>query len=173
MEDVAMKHINKLKAILNDHLHWHKSRIDCLAKILIALMVVQTVNLTRLAIFLQDKTSISIRYRRLQRFFQHTYIEYNFIAAFIMKIFCFDQQKYYLTMDRTNWKWGKKDINILFLGIVYKGIAIPIYWVVLNHPGNSNANQRAALVKRFVDNFGKENILGLLADREFVGKKMV
>jgi len=33
-------------------------------------------------------------------------------------------EKFYLTMDRTNWQWGKKDINILTLGIVFKGTAI-------------------------------------------------
>ncbi|HAT8797519.1 TPA: IS4 family transposase, partial [Legionella pneumophila] len=30
--------------------------------------------------------------------------------------------------DRTNWRWGKKDINILMLSVVYKGIAIPLFW---------------------------------------------
>ena len=29
-------------------------------------------------------------------------------------------------MDRTNWKWGKSNTNILFLGVAYKGISIPI-----------------------------------------------
>jgi hypothetical protein len=101
-----MKPINKLKAILTEHLNWHKSRIDCLAKMLIALLVVQTVNLTRLANFLADNTKISIRYRRLQRFFQHIYIDYNAIAIFILRLFQFDKQSFYLTMDRTNWKWG-------------------------------------------------------------------
>ncbi|WP_265578869.1 hypothetical protein [Psychrobacter sanguinis] len=32
-----------------------------------------------------------------------------------------------LTIDRTNWKWGKSNLNIFMLGVVYKGIAIPLY----------------------------------------------
>lgn len=55
-------------------------------------------------------------------------MDYDAVAIFIIKLFGFDKTQYYLTMDRTNWKWGKKDINVLFLGIVYKGAAIPIYF---------------------------------------------
>lgn len=165
-----MKPTNKLKEILTINLSWDKRRIDCFVKMLVALMAVQTVNLTRLANYLDDKKhQISSRYRRLQRFFSYCEIDYNGIATFIMKLFGFDKQPFYLTMDRTNWKWGKKDINILFLGIVYKGTAIPVYWLLLNHPGNSSTKQRIALIKRFISKFGSSNILGLLGDREFVG----
>jgi len=165
-----MKPTNKLKEILAVNLSWDKRRIDCFVKMLIAIMAVQTVNLTRLANYMGEKSRISSRYRRLQRFFQHCEINYNTVAIFIIKLFGFDQTQYYLTIDRTNWKWGKKDINVLFLGIVYKGAAIPIYWLPLNHRGNSNTKQRIALIKRFVSRFGSGNILGLLADREFVGQ---
>ena len=44
-----------------------------------------------------------------------------------MQLFGFNDQPYYLTLDRTNWQWGKADINILTLGIVYKGAAILVY----------------------------------------------
>lgn len=166
-----MKPINKLKEILAVNLTWDKRRIDCFAKMLLALMAVQTVNLTRLANYLDDKKyKISSRYRKLQRFFSYCVIDYNMIAVFIMKLFGFDRKKFFLTMDRTNWKWGKKDINVLFLGVVYKGTAIPIYWLVLNHRGNSNTKQRIALIKRFISKFDSKNILGLLGDREFVGQ---
>jgi hypothetical protein len=35
-------------------------------------------------------------------------------------------------MDRTNWKYGEKNINILTIGIVYGKVSIPIYWELLN-----------------------------------------
>jgi hypothetical protein len=165
-----MKPTNKLKEILAANLAWDKRRIDCFVKMLIAIIAVQTVNLTRLANYMREKTNIASRYRRLQRFFLYCKMDYDAVAIFIIKLFGFDKAQYYLTMDRTNWKWGKKDINVLFLGVVYKGAAIPIYWLPLNHRGNSSTRQRIALVKRFVDRFGYSNILGLLADREFVGQ---
>jgi Transposase DDE domain len=55
------------------------------------------------------------------------------------------------------------------LAVVYRGIAIPIYWLVLNKKGNSNTKERIALMKRFVSRFGTAHILRVLADREFIG----
>lgn len=55
--------------------------------------------------------------------------------------------------------------------MVYKGIAIPVYWILLNKKGHSNTRERIALMKRFISQFGKKRIIKLLADREFVGKK--
>ena len=62
------------------------------------------------------------------------------------------------------------NINILVLALVYKGAAIPIYWLVLNKKGHSNTRERIALMKRFIKQFGKENIIAVLADREFIGE---
>lgn len=76
-----------------------------------------------------------------------------------------------LTIDRTNWKWGKSNINIFMLGAVYRGIAIPLYWDMLDKRGNTNHLERAELIERFINQFGKHNIDMLLADREFVGEK--
>ena len=78
--------------------------------------------------------------------------------------------QWYLSMDRTNWRWGKSDINILMLGIVFKGTAIPIYWMLLDKRGNSDTPDRVALIQMFIDHFGKNCIKGVLADQEFVGK---
>ena len=75
-----------------------------------------------------------------------------------------------LTIDRTNWKWGKSNLNIFMLGVVYKGIAIPLYWDMLDKRGNTNHLERAELIERFIKQFGKDNIEMILADREFVGE---
>jgi hypothetical protein len=88
-----------------------------------------------------------------------------------MRLFGFLETDYELTLDRTNWRWGKKNLNILVLAVVYKGIAIPIYWLLLNKRGNSNTKERIALLKRFIKHFGKTRIIRLLADREFIGKE--
>ncbi len=77
-----------------------------------------------------------------------------------------------LTLDRTNWKWGKRNINILMLAIVYRGIAIPILWTLLNKRGNSDTKERIALIQRFIAIF--ENLkpcVDMLPDREFIGEQ--
>src|SRR5690606_21561318 len=77
------------------------------------------------------------RYRRLQRFFAHFKIDFNIVSRFLFRLFFVASESCYLTIDRTNWKWGKENINVLMLGIVYKGTAIPICWELLNKRGNS------------------------------------
>lgn len=72
-------------------------------------------------------------------------------------------------MDRTNWKFGKIDINILMVGVAYKGMAVPLLWSLLDKKGNSNTDERIAIMERFVTLFGTERIKVFLADREFVG----
>lgn len=56
------------------------------------------------------------------------------------------------------------------LGIAYRGVAVPVMWMLLDQAGNSNTDERIALLERFVKVFGRERIGALLADREFVGR---
>ena len=72
-------------------------------------------------------------------------------------------------MDRTNWKIGNSNINILMLGICYKNMAIPLMFKMLNKRGNSDTAERIELVKQFISWFGTDCIDCLLADREFIG----
>ena len=39
--------INELRNILNEHFHWHKTRLDCFVSMLLELLAVNTVNLTQ------------------------------------------------------------------------------------------------------------------------------
>jgi hypothetical protein len=162
-------HINELTRILNQHFQWNKARMDCFAGMLIALMGVGTVNLTQLALTFPSCAQIPSRYRRMQRFFSEHWLDYNAVAHFIMRLFGFTDADLYLSLDRTNWKWGQININLLVLAVVYRGAAIPVYWLPLNKRGNSNSRERKALLQRFIGQFGKNRIKGLLADREFIG----
>lgn len=166
-----MNNISGLKEILAGIFNADKRRIDCLAKMVIGVILVETVNLTRLACVVFGAASQLSHYRRLQRFFSGFWFDYNALAKCIFKLFNFDEGKHYLVLDRTNWQWGKTDINILMLCIVYKKIAIPIFWILLNKKGNSSTRERAALIARFIRVFGKEAIAGVLGDREFIGKE--
>ena len=82
-------------------------------------------------------------------------------------------EKWVIILDRTNWKFGKKHINILMLALAYKGMAIPILWTILpkkRKNGNSNFRDRIRIMKRFIDIFGIDRIEVLVADREFIGE---
>ena len=134
-----------------------------------SLFAVRTVNLKQIANTMRDSAKPESNYRRLQRFFSSYNFCYDELARLLVGLFFNDKAHWYLTMDRTNWKYGKLNINILMLGICYKGRAIPVCWSMLNKKGNSNTAERIELVSRFIRIFGKERIKGLLADREFIG----
>jgi hypothetical protein len=132
----------------------------------------ESINLAKLAKAFPGKAKADSSYRRMQRFINESHaIEFDGAAWFVMKLFGFLDSNYCLTFDRTNWQWGQKNINILMLAVVYKGIAIPVYWLLLNKQGNSCTSERIALVKRFIREFGKGRLLKFLADREFVGEQ--
>jgi len=161
-----MSKVSELKRILGENFVWNKARLDCFSRMLLALFSVRTVNLSEIAVAFAAKAEVNSRYKRLQRFFRHFEIDYAILAKWIFKLFLADRQ-IYLTVDRTNWFWGKAKINILTLGIAYEGVAIPLLWSLLNKAGNATAAEHGAILQRFVGLFGKDCIAGVLADREF------
>lgn len=76
-----------------------------------------------------------------------------------------------ISIDRTNWQFGHQNINILTLTVYAYGVGLPILFEMLDKKGNSNAQERIDLLAQFVALFGKERILSLTGDREFIGNK--
>lgn len=79
----------------------------------------------------------------------------------------------YMVMDRTNWKIGKININVLFVGLLLpNGVFIPIIWESLAKRGNSNQQERMDLMERLCKVWQShiDFEITLLADREFIGK---
>ncbi len=111
----------------------------------------------------------SSRTQRIYRFFRDQIFNYDQVAKFILNIFANDQ--YIIALDRTCWKFGKSDINILFLVIVFGKISVPIYWYPLEHGGACSSWLMEAMLDRFINNFGVHKIKYLLADREFMSKE--
>ena len=165
-----MEQISELRRILNGYFGWNKARMTCFVQMLLALMLTRTVNLNKLACLFMGEAAQSSSYRRIQRFFAQFKLDYDRLAGFTFRLFFVSGGQWHLTMDHTNWQWGKANINILTLGIAFKGTAIPIYWVLLDKKGNSDTVERIGLVQKFVKRFGKDCIASLLADREFIGE---
>jgi hypothetical protein len=161
--------ISWLIEILNEEFNWNKARMACFAGMLLGLIKVRTVNLVDLASAFEGKATLDSRYKRIKRFFRGFTIDFAVIAKWVVKLFGLTNETMYLSMDRTNWKWGKANINILMLSIVYKGIALPVLWMLLSKQGNSDTAERIQLIQKFIECFGKAKIAGILADREFIG----
>jgi Transposase DDE domain len=75
-----------------------------------------------------------------------------------------------VTLDRTAWQCRQARINLLVIGLAYKGAAIPILWTVLPKAGCTSFAERRALLDQFIALFGTESICYLCADREFHAK---
>ena len=95
----------------------------------------------------------------------------NDIAKFVFTFFNLTRCR--LIIDWTNWWYGKKHINYLVLSVRYKNVAIPLLWVALGKCGNSTAEERIKIIKRFIICFGKGAISDFCGDREFVCIKLL
>ena len=76
-------------------------------------------------------------------------------------------------VDRTNWKLGKVDFNILVLAIVTRRFKVPLICSFFDHRGNSSTAQRIDLIERYLRIFEVSSIKPLLGDREFVGNEWI
>lgn len=68
-------------------------------------------------------------------------------------------------------EWGKKDINIMFLSIAYRGISIPIFWQVFAHSGSSSTSMRKQVLITVLQKIGANRIKAFIADRGFIGEE--
>lgn len=161
-----------LRQELSNHLNWNKTRLDFLANFLLALITVRTINLAEIAMAFYGKAKVASHYKRLQRFFRGFEIESEVIARLIGSLLP-TPKPWVLTIDRTNWQFGKVQINILMLGVVCQGVAWPLFWIMLNKKGNSDTEERIELIERFLKVFGHGSILFITADREFIGETWI
>ena len=130
----------------------------------------QTVCFEKLACGFDSSVKADSSLRRIQRFISEYSLDSDLAARFVFALLP-HEPPYRLVLDRTNWKFGTKNINILTLGVVYKGVAFPIMFQLMPKFGNSSMQERIGLMERFVRLFGSDKIDCLLADREFVGDK--
>ena len=162
--------INKLSDTLNHYLNFNKSRSKCLAQLIRALLLVKTVNLTQLATAFESEALVSSCYKRIQRFFRLFYFDTILFAPMILSLLNLRNNKLNLVLDRTNWKLGKLNINILMLSVVYQGMSFPLVWKCLPKKGNSNTVERKNIIWKILVLIGAEHIECLLGDREFIGE---
>lgn len=162
--------VNEICSILEKNIQnkINKARIKLISMMILALCKVKTVSYIDLSNAFDSSASPDSSIRRIQRFMA----EFNFPMEIVSKlIFSILPMKNNLTLvlDRTNWKFGKTDINILMLGVAYKNMAIPIMFKMLGKKGNSHTSERITLMSQFISWFGKDCIDCLVADREFIG----
>jgi len=146
------------------------ARIRMISFLISSLCKVKTVNYERLAIAFDTKSDKDSSLRRIQRFFAHYVLDFDLISKLIFKLIPKDE-RVGLCLDRTNWKFGQTNIDILALGVVYQGISFPLLFKMLPKQGNSNTKERINLMNKYDKLFGFETVDFLVADREFIGSE--
>ena len=94
-----------LEQTLLENLPWNKARIKFVARFLLAIYAVRTVNLSILATAFSGHAREESNYKRLQRFLSEFEMPYAELARFIVQMLGVPGP-YTLALDRTNWKVG-------------------------------------------------------------------
>jgi hypothetical protein len=158
-----------LQSILQNELQINSARVKFIVLVITALLKVQTVNYQRLAEGFDNEIEVKSNLRRIQRFFANFNLSSDLITRLLYKMLPVEGALK-LSLDRTNWKFGAININILVLGVIYDGVALPILWTFLGDKrGNSDQKERFDLINRFIRLFGVQTIDFITADREFIG----
>jgi hypothetical protein len=161
-----------LRDNLRPHLKLSKDRAETLALIVVAMVSARTVNLSHLAAERPGDAQVASTYRRLQRFFQHVRLGPDWAAPLVAELAGLGaSRRWYLALDRTQWRVGACEVNFLVLAAVTRRARLPLIWTMIPGRGCSNTAQRIALMRRYLRLFEASTIRMLLADREFVGQE--
>ena len=155
---------------LSAYIDLSNSRLETLALLITGMIGARTVNLSHIASERGAPVKVASSYRRFQRFFQYAKPPEDWAAPLIIAVLGLTGP-WTLCLDRTNWKIGTKDVNILMLAVVTRRHRVPLMWRLIDGPGNSSTAQRIALMEGYLALFGAASVKMLLADREFIGRK--
>ena len=154
----ATKEISQLSDILNQNLGIHKNNCATVIDFTIALQKSRTVNLSQMVNYSEKLNEVKPEsiYKNYQRLIQKSQLSQGDLAKCILSMYGLEDCKLTLSMDRTNWRYGKSDINFLVLSVCLIGTAIPLYWLELDTKGNRDTEERIKLMKMFIRDFGAD-----------------
>lgn len=160
---------NALSRLLSQHLPLSASRRETLAWLVVLVMRQGTVCLWRLAAHAETHAALASVQRRFYRFFQYIHLDGGLTARVVVALLGLEGKPWTLTIDRTNWFFGRASINILMIAVDWRGVGIPLLWTLLPARGNSDAATRLKLFDRLAEVFPDMRIEALIGDREFIG----
>jgi hypothetical protein len=132
------------------------------------LIKVRKVQFNEVATALNNDVKPASNERRIQAFFEK--VELNYEALSVLLCLFLPKGKVILSMDRTDWKFGAVDINILVVVARCGNVGLPLYFEILdNKRGNSSTSDRQNIIEKCVKLLEVKGIELVLMDREFIG----
>ena len=156
---------------ISDKKAMNLARKKFIALFIIGLIDCRDVCFKEIAASMPNRTSTDSNLRRIQDFFANYRLDYGQIAL-VLSLFLPKGPHIYLSMDRTNWRFGEKEINFLVVTAYCRGTGIPIWFEPLpeQDKGNSSEHDRMRVLKPLIDCFAASHRIVLTADREFIGE---
>lgn len=129
-----MRQVNQLTDILAGHLVMNRARLTLISMFILSLLKVKTINFVDISKGMAGLAKKESKYRRIQRFFSEVYPNTRHVSQLILSILP-QKTDFLMSIDRTQWQFGRFVINIMMVAIVYKGVGIPIVWCLLPKKG--------------------------------------
>lgn len=162
--------MNTLDQAINNHFDWHPSRKNFFKETVISAIRTSHIHYKKLVEYVSGDAKECSKNRQMQRFMQKQDIDYTQAGKIIIELLNL-KDNFILAMDRTNWKFGNKEINYLVISAVYESTSIPLVWKELDKKGNSNTEERIGIVLDLLKIIDVNKIKILIGDREFEGEE--
>lgn len=130
------------------------------------------VSSTALSTYVSGGSKLASKQRRIERMYSAGLQDLQEVKDALRN--AFGAKKVRISLDRTNWKYGKEHINA-FAAFASDGIIGSLVNLKMldNKGGNSKSTDRIELAREIIKQYGKENITNLLGDREFFSFEFV
>jgi hypothetical protein len=148
----------------------HKKRQEFTCDLIEGMIQSRSVVFSELADKIESSALCTSVERRIQDYFEKVNFDYLQLGVFLMSFVA--HQDLVVSIDRTEWDFGKTQINILCAAVCIGKMAVPLYFELLdNKSGNSNSEDRIRLFQSLLGIVGQQRIAMLVMDREFIGHK--
>jgi len=149
------------------------ARKTFIALFVLALIQQRKVQFNELASVLNDEAKISSNQNRIEDFFRDVHLHSQAVAQLMLALLP-KKAKLRMTIDRTEWDFGKCQVNVLMVLIGCGDLQLPLYWELLdNKSGNSSGQDRIDLLEKCFAVVDINRIGLVLGDREFVGHQWI
>jgi len=167
-----IKQIHAILLIVFARLRLDPRALCCFAILIMAAILGQTANLSKLATYAASSAKKTSIYRRFQNFFRYVHISQAMIASYVFHVIKIsDSNKARIAIDRTEWKFRTVWYNLFVASVVFMNVSIPFMWVNLAKKGASSNKERLDFLWCILAIIPPKLIEFITMDREFASNK--
>lgn len=169
--ETALSHLDTFTLSLKERLpHRRRDSLRCVAEVLFGIIQSESTLHRKIAHEIhRPQATTASTIRMVARVFHDAGLSQQDVLDVLLPLL--PPGKLTFVLDRTCWKSGQTDLNLLVLAVVVADVALPLAWTVLGHGGSSDSRTRMFLVGTLLRRIPAPRWAVLIADREFVGQE--